>query len=93
MKATGRPAVSLPNGCNSLPPEILPCLEKFKKLYIWMDDDLPGQEGAEKFARKLGLSRYLCLFIICEALFLFIQEYINSYALFTMFLLHFYNYL
>jgi len=36
---TGLPAVSLPNGAGSLPIEILPRLEKFKKIYLWMDDD------------------------------------------------------
>uniref|UniRef100_A0A6A7G2X4 Twinkle protein n=2 Tax=Hirondellea gigas TaxID=1518452 RepID=A0A6A7G2X4_9CRUS len=56
-QATGRPAVSLPIGCNSLPPAVLPCLEKFEKIYLWMDDDIAGQEGAEKFAQKLGYNR------------------------------------
>ena len=56
-QATGRPAVSLPNGCRSLPVEVLPLLERFEKIYLWMDNDAPGQEGAEQFARKLGLER------------------------------------
>jgi twinkle protein len=56
-QATGRPAVSLPNGCRSLPVQILPLLEKFDKIYLWMDSDQPGQEGAEKFAKKLGMNR------------------------------------
>ena len=56
-QATGVPAVSLPNGCQSLPVEILPLLERFEKVYLWMDNDLPGREGAEKFAKKLGESR------------------------------------
>eukprot|EP01083_Nonionella_stella_P238747 836449_1 len=57
FQSTGRPAVSLPNGCNSLPPEVLPCLERFERIILWMDDDVPGQEGAEKFAKKLGYNR------------------------------------
>eukprot|EP00605_Chrysophyceae_sp_TOSAG23-4_P002537 GSChrysophyteH1.ASY1.ANO1.2802.1 assembled CDS len=48
------PAISLPNGCNSLPPALLPMLEQFDKIYLWLDNDKPGQEAAEKFARKLG---------------------------------------
>ena len=56
-QATGRPAVSLPNGCRSLPVEILPLLENIEKIYLWMDNDAAGQEGAESFAKKLGLER------------------------------------
>ncbi len=56
-QATGVPAVSLPNGCQSLPVAILPLLERFEKIYLWMDNDVPGREGAEKFAKKLGQSR------------------------------------
>ena len=51
------PAISLPNGCNSLPPALLPHLEQFDKIYLWLDNDKPGQEAAEKFARKLGIHR------------------------------------
>lgn len=53
----GVPAISLPNGCNSLPPTLLPCLEQFDHIYLWMDDDQPGQEASDKFARKLGIHR------------------------------------
>jgi len=56
-EATGKPAVSLPNGCRSLPVEVLPMLERFEKIYLWMDNDTPGQEGAEKFTEKLGIRR------------------------------------
>jgi twinkle protein len=56
-QATGRPAVSLPNGARSLPVSLLPALERFKKVYLWMDDDVPGREGAQHFARKLGMQR------------------------------------
>ena len=58
-QATGRPAVSLPNGCRSLPLEVLPLLERFDTIYLWMDNDGPGREGAEKFANKLGAKRCL----------------------------------
>lgn len=56
-QATGRPAVSLPNGCRSLPVQVLPLLERFEKIYLWMDNDQPGQEGAETFSKKLGVNR------------------------------------
>lgn len=52
-QATGFPAVSLPNGASSLPLGILPLLERFEKIYLWMDNDEPGQAGVEKFAQKL----------------------------------------
>jgi len=58
-QATGRPAVSLPNGCRSLPVEVLPMLEKFDTIYLWMDNDGPGREGAEQFAKKIGVNRCL----------------------------------
>jgi DNA primase (bacterial type) len=58
-QATGRPAVSLPNGCRSLPVEVLPMLERFETIYLWMDSDVPGREGAEQFAKKIGVNRCL----------------------------------
>ena len=57
LHPTQLPAISLPNGCNSLPPALLPMLEQFDKVYLWLDNDKPGQEAAEKFARKLGVHR------------------------------------
>jgi hypothetical protein len=56
-QATGRPTVSLPNGCRSLPVEVLPLLEDFEKVYLWMDNDAAGQEGAALFSKKIGLER------------------------------------
>lgn len=56
-QATGRPAISLPNGCRSLPVEVLPMLERFDKIFLWMDNDGPGREGAEQFAKKIGINR------------------------------------
>uniref|UniRef100_M4BHJ2 SF4 helicase domain-containing protein n=1 Tax=Hyaloperonospora arabidopsidis (strain Emoy2) TaxID=559515 RepID=M4BHJ2_HYAAE len=56
-QATGMAAVSLPNGCQSLPPSVLPLLERFKRIYLWLDDDASGQSNVEKFAAKLGLNR------------------------------------
>jgi twinkle protein len=51
------PVISLPNGCNSLPTDLIPLLEPFKKVYLWMDNDKSGIDAAEKFARKLGITR------------------------------------
>ncbi len=51
--------MSLPNGCRSLPVELLPLLERFDEIVLWMDNDTPGQEGAAQFASKLGKSRCL----------------------------------
>lgn len=56
-QATGYQAISLPNGANHLPVQILPFLEKFTKIYLWMDADEIGQSNAKKFAEKLGINR------------------------------------
>ncbi|KAI9919011.1 hypothetical protein PsorP6_011511 [Peronosclerospora sorghi] len=56
-QATGMAAVSLPNGCHSLPLSVLPLLERFKRIYLWMDNDASGQSNVEKFAAKLGRMR------------------------------------
>ena len=37
--------------------EVLPMLEKFEKIYLWMDHDGPGQEGAKQFTKKIGRNR------------------------------------
>lgn len=58
-QATGVPAVSLPNGCRSLPVEVLPMLERFSRVVLWTDNDVAGQQGAERFAQKLGYGRCL----------------------------------
>jgi twinkle protein len=56
-QATGAHAVSVPNGSRSLPVQLLPWFERFQKVYLWMDEDGPGWEGAQMMARKLGLAR------------------------------------
>jgi twinkle protein len=50
----GLPVVSLPNGCSSLPVELLPRLERFKQVYLWLDNDEQGQASVAKFVAKLG---------------------------------------
>lgn len=56
-QATGRPSISLPNGASSLPIALLPALERFKTIFLWMDEDVAGQDGATQFSRKLGAKR------------------------------------
>eukprot|EP01088_Endostelium_zonatum_P000208 TRINITY_DN1034_c2_g1_i1.p1 TRINITY_DN1034_c2_g1~~TRINITY_DN1034_c2_g1_i1.p1 ORF type:complete len:899 (-),score=259.30 TRINITY_DN1034_c2_g1_i1:44-2740(-) len=56
-QATGRATISLPNGASSLPVQVLPLLERFSKIYLWMDNDKAGMDGAAKFAKKLGVKR------------------------------------
>lgn len=53
----GMGAVSLPNGASHLPVQLLPWLEQFKRIYLWMDDDLAGREAMQKFSKKLGTKR------------------------------------
>eukprot|EP00600_Ochromonadales_sp_CCMP1393_P010116 CAMPEP_0174961352 /NCGR_PEP_ID=MMETSP0004_2-20121128/4192_1 /TAXON_ID=420556 /ORGANISM="Ochromonas sp., Strain CCMP1393" /LENGTH=1031 /DNA_ID=CAMNT_0016209787 /DNA_START=137 /DNA_END=3232 /DNA_ORIENTATION=+ len=53
------PAVSLPNGCNSLPSELVALLQPFDQIYLWMDFDKSGQDASDKFAQKLGVKRCL----------------------------------
>jgi hypothetical protein len=54
---TGIPTLSLPQGANSLPDTILPYLDQFEEIILWMDNDEAGKLNTEKFAIKLGVSR------------------------------------
>lgn len=56
-QATGFPAVSLPNGASNIPLESLECLEKFEKIYLWIDNDEVGRNNTKKLAEKLGINR------------------------------------
>ncbi|CAG8832107.1 9561_t:CDS:1, partial [Racocetra persica] len=60
------PATCLPNHGYQLPIEILPLLERFSKIYIWLNDDVQGQDAAEKFAQKLGIDRCLIVNTRCN---------------------------
>jgi hypothetical protein len=55
----GIKALSLPNGANSLPPELIKLLERFKTIYMWLDDDIPGQVSpfAQIMYIFLGMAR------------------------------------
>ena len=54
---TNLPSISMPNGASFLPDQLIPSLEKFSKIYLWMDHDLAGNEAAKKFSEKLGHRR------------------------------------
>ncbi|XP_053306366.1 twinkle mtDNA helicase [Spea bombifrons] len=56
-QATGLTTVSLPRGINCLPPVLLPYLEQFKRITLWLGDDLQAWEASKRFARKLNLKR------------------------------------
>ncbi|XP_072335667.1 twinkle mtDNA helicase isoform X1 [Scyliorhinus torazame] len=55
--ATGLPCVSLPRGVSCLPPLLLPYLEQFKKITLWLGSDLLSWEASKIFARKLNVKR------------------------------------
>lgn len=54
---TGLPALSLPQGANSMPDVILPYFDQFEKIILWMDNDEAGLMNVDKIAQKLGVSR------------------------------------
>ncbi|KAJ7325138.1 hypothetical protein JRQ81_018158 [Phrynocephalus forsythii] len=56
-QATGLPTLALPRGISCLPPALLPYLEQFKKITLWLGEDLRSWEAAKHFARKLNLKR------------------------------------
>ncbi|KAJ2594709.1 hypothetical protein GGF39_004106 [Coemansia sp. RSA 1721] len=58
-QATGIPAVSLPRGAYQLPLDAMRALERFERIYVWLDDDQQGAEAAQLIARKLGVDRCL----------------------------------
>lgn len=58
-QATGIPSFALPTINYQLHESVLPLLERFSKIYVWLDDDLDGNAAAERFAKKLGEGRCL----------------------------------
>uniref|UniRef100_UPI00398E7855 twinkle mtDNA helicase isoform X3 n=1 Tax=Pristiophorus japonicus TaxID=55135 RepID=UPI00398E7855 len=55
--ATGLPCLSLPRGVSCLPPGLLPYLEQFRKIVLWLGSDLLSWEASKIFARKLNVKR------------------------------------
>ncbi|XP_057277023.1 twinkle mtDNA helicase [Pezoporus wallicus] len=56
-QATGVASLALPRGSTCLPPALLPYLEQFKRITLWLGEDLRSWEAAKLFARKLSLKR------------------------------------
>lgn len=56
-QATGLPTLALPRGISCLPPALLPYLEQFKRITLWLGEDLRSWEAAKLFARKLNPKR------------------------------------
>ncbi len=61
-QTTKLPAVALPNSASILPPEVLPQLEQFEKIYLWLGTDVQSRQAASKFAKKLDMDR---CFLVC----------------------------
>ncbi len=43
--------------CVCSAPQLLPWLERFDTLYLWLDDDKAGRDGCDKLEGKLGRGR------------------------------------
>ncbi|ETE73186.1 Twinkle protein, mitochondrial, partial [Ophiophagus hannah] len=56
-QVTGLPTLALPRGISCLPPALLPYLEQFKRITLWLGEDLRSWESAKHFARKLNPKR------------------------------------
>lgn len=56
-QATGLPSVALPRGVSCLPPALLPYLEQFRRVTLWLGGDMRSWEASKIFSRKLGLKR------------------------------------
>ncbi|KRX04592.1 P-loop containing nucleoside triphosphate hydrolase [Pseudocohnilembus persalinus] len=56
-QATGIPSVSLPNGANSFPNELIHLFDQFQKIYLWTDSDKQGQEAVTKISKIFGQER------------------------------------
>lgn len=58
-QATGIPSVAIPTSNYQLQESVLPLLQRFTRVYIWLDDDVDGQLASERFAHKIGDSKCL----------------------------------
>ncbi|XP_036754625.2 twinkle mtDNA helicase isoform X2 [Manis pentadactyla] len=56
-QSTGLPTLALPRGTTCLPPALLPYLEQFRRIVLWLGDDLRSWEAAKLFGRKLNPKR------------------------------------
>ncbi|KAL5016821.1 hypothetical protein ScPMuIL_006410 [Solemya velum] len=53
----GAASLALPRGYSILPQELLPSLEKFKKIVLWFGSDVRAWEAAKQLAKKLNEKR------------------------------------
>lgn len=58
-QAAGLASVALPRGVSCLPPKLLPYLEQFRRVTLWLGGDIRSWEASKSFSRKLGLRRCL----------------------------------
>ncbi|PVZ98472.1 hypothetical protein BB558_001513 [Smittium angustum] len=58
---TGIPAVCLPTSSFQLPINVIGALDRFEKIYIWLEDSYLGREAAETLSKKLGVDRSLII--------------------------------
>lgn len=56
-QAAGLASVALPRGVSCLPPALLPYLEQFRRVTLWLGGDIRSWEASKTFSRKLGLRR------------------------------------
>lgn len=56
-QAAGLASVALPRGVSCLPPMLLPYLEQFRRVTLWLGGDIRSWEASKIFSRKLGLRR------------------------------------
>ena len=56
-QSTGLPAVALPRGVSMLPPELLPLLEPFEEIVLWLGGGVQARQMSHHFATKLSLER------------------------------------
>ena len=56
-QATNLNTVSLPFGASNLPYKLLNFIDKFERVYLWMDFDSMGQMNVDTFCEKIGKSR------------------------------------
>ncbi|OMJ11165.1 Twinkle protein, mitochondrial, partial [Smittium culicis] len=60
-QTTGIPSIALPNSTLQLPVNLLTALERFERIYIWLEDSFIGREASVTIANKLGTDRCLVI--------------------------------
>ncbi|KAJ2788997.1 hypothetical protein H4R21_006858, partial [Coemansia helicoidea] len=65
FQETGIPAMSLPRNPYQLPLDTMRALERFERVYVWLDDSHQGAEAASLITRKVGVDRCLVVRTKC----------------------------